>query len=43
MRALSPHPTIIFVVLDNQLAKYAKFHMTYNDPALVLEITPLKA
>ena len=22
--------------------KYAKFHMTHNDPALVLEITPLK-
>ncbi len=22
--------------------KYAKFYMTYNDPALVLEISPLK-
>ncbi len=29
------------IVLNNQMAKYAKFHMTYNDLALVLEITPL--
>ncbi len=34
--------SIIFIVLNNQLAKYAKFHITYNDPALVLETTPLK-
>ena len=30
------------VALTNELANYAKFHMTYNDPALVLEITPIK-
>ena len=33
--------SIIFVVLNNQLAKYAEFHMTYNDITLVLEIFPL--
>ena len=37
-----PYQSIIFIVLNNQLAKYAKFHITYNDPALVLKITPLK-
>ncbi len=34
--------SIVFIILNNQLAKNAKFHMTDNDPALVLEITPLK-
>ncbi len=37
-----PTSSCIFIVLHNQLAKYTKFHMTYNDPALVLEKTPLK-
>ena len=44
-RVLRGVMSIIFIVLNNQLAKYAKFHMTYNhdnDPALVLKITPLK-
>ena len=34
--------SIIFIVLNNQLAKYAKFHMSYNDTVLVLGTTPLK-
>ena len=35
--------SIIFIVLNNQLAKYVKLQMTYNDPALVLKITPLNS